>query len=161
GNEQDYTTGLMLHHFMTGSPSSREAAIGLARWVIDMDDGRKTVFRWLASGSTGLASASRTPSYHGPGRGSANSVAPLLAGHRLTGEPTFLAKAEELIRRVIHPADDVPARNLLDAENRWFYTMFLQSLGRYLAYKAERGERDRMYVYARASLLHYARWMAD
>jgi hypothetical protein len=161
GNEQNYTTGLMLHYFLTGSPSSREAALGLARWVIDMDDGHKTVFGWLAGGATGLASSSRTPSYHGPGRGSANSVAALLDGHRLTGDPAFLTKAEELIRRVIHPADDVPARNLLDAENRWFYTMFLQSLGRYLAGKAERGELDRMYAYARSSLLHYARWMAE
>jgi hypothetical protein len=161
GNEQNYTTGLMLHHFLTGSPASREAAIGLARWVIDRDDGSKTVFRWLAGGATGLASASRTPDYHGPGRGSANSIAALLDGHRLTGDPALLAKAEELIRRVIHPADDVPARGLLDAENRWFYTMFLQSLGRYLGYKAERSERDRMYAYARAALLLYARWMAE
>ncbi len=161
GNEQNYTTGLMLFHFLTGSPSAREAALGLARWVIDMDDGGKTVFRWLAGGATGLASTSRTPTYHGPGRGSANSVAALLDGHRLTGDPVFLLKAEELIRRVIHPADNVPARNLLDAENRWFYTMFLQALGRYLTYKAQRDERDRMYAYARASLLHYARWMAD
>ena len=126
-----------------------------------MDDGAKTVFRWLASGDTGLASNSRTFDYHGPGRGAANSIAALIDGHRLSGEAAFLAKAEQLIRRCIHPADNVPARNLLDAENRWFYTMFLQSLGRYLDYKAERGELDRMYAYARASLLHYARWMAD
>src|SRR5258708_37731702 len=39
--------------------------------------------------------------------------------------------------------------------------MFLQSLGRYLDDKAERDQRDQMYAYARASLLHYARWMAD
>jgi YetA-like protein len=160
-NEQCYTTGLMLHHFLTGSPASRESALGLARWVIDMDDGDRTVFRWLARGDTGLASKSRTFDYHGPGRGAANSIAALIDGHRLSGDAAFLAKAEQLIRRCIHPADNVPARNLLDAENRWFYTMFLQSLGRYLDHKAERGELDRMYAYARASLLHYARWMAD
>jgi hypothetical protein len=39
--------------------------------------------------------------------------------------------------------------------------MFLQSLGKYLHYKAERGELDAMYAYGRASLLHYARWMAE
>lgn len=160
-NEQNYATGLMLHHFLTGSPASREAALGLARWVIDMDEGAKSVFRWLASGDTGRASSSRSPSYHGPGRGAANSIAALIDGHRLSGDMAFLAKAEQLIRRCIHPADDVLARTLLDAENRWFYTMFLQSLSRYLDYKAERGEIDSMYAYARASLLHYARWMAD
>jgi hypothetical protein len=160
-NEQNYTTGLMLHYFLTGDPLARETAVGLAQWVIDRDDGSKTPFRWLAGGATGLASSSRTPSYHGPGRGAANSVLALLDGRRLTGEDRFLTKAEELIRRCIHPSDDVPARNLLDAENRWFYTMFLQALGRYLDYKAELGQLDFLYAYARASLLHYAQWMAE
>jgi hypothetical protein len=160
-NEQNYAAGLTLHHFLSGDPASREAALGLARWVIDMDDGSKSRFRWLASGPTGLASKSRSEDYHGPGRGSANSVAVLLEAHRLSGEERFLAKAEALIRRVIHPADNVPGRKLLDAENRWFYVMFLQSLGRYLDYKAELGQLDERYAYGRASLLHYARWMAD
>ena len=85
----------------------------------------------------------------------------LLDGYRLTGERMFLDKAEQIVRRCIHPADDIESRNLLDAENKWFYTMFLQALGRYLDLKAERGQLDRMYAYARASLLSYARWMAD
>ena len=168
GSEQNYATGLMLHYFLTGNRASREAALGLARWVIDMDDGRLTVFRFLASSPTGLASQSGSPLYHGPGRGSANSVAALLDGHRLTGESLFLTKAEELIRRVIHPLDDVSAqvalpqdRTTIDAERHWFYTMFLQSLGKYLDHKAERSQIDFMYAYARASLLHYARWMAE
>ena len=159
-NEQNYATGLMLHHFLTGSTAARDAAIGLGRWVIAMDDGQKTVFRWLAGGFTGLASSSRTPDYHGPGRGAANSIAALLDAHQLSGEAIFLAKAEQLIRRCVHPADDVAARRLLDAENRWFYTMFLQSLGRYLDHKADLGQLDFRYAYAQASLLHYSRWMA-
>ncbi|MBY0456212.1 MAG: glycoside hydrolase family 127 protein [Gemmataceae bacterium] len=159
-NEHNYTTGLMLHYFMTGNEAAREAALGLARWVIDMDDGRKTIFRWLAGGDTGRASQSRDPGYHGPGRGSGNSLSALLDGHRLSGDVAFLNKAEQLIRRCIHPLDDVPKRNLLDVENRWFYTMFLQAIGRYLDHKTERDQLDGMYAYARASLLHYARWMA-
>jgi hypothetical protein len=160
-NEQNYATGLMLHYFLTGDNASKEAAIGLALWVIDMDDGSKTPFRWLARGYTGLASQSRTPDYHGPGRGSANSISVLLDGHRLTGDRKFLVKAEQLIHRCIHPNDDVSARNPLDSENRWFYTMFLQSLGKYLDYKAELGELGEDYAYAVASLLHYVRWMAE
>ncbi|HTU91489.1 MAG TPA: hypothetical protein VMF69_15510 [Gemmataceae bacterium] len=161
GDEQNYATGLLFHYYLTGNPASREAAVGLAQWVIDMDDGRKTIFRWLDKGYSGAASASRTPLYHGPGRGAANSIAALLDGHRLTQEATFLAKADQLIRRCIHPADDIAARDLLDPENRWFYIMFLQSLGRYLDYKVELGQLDYLYAYARASLLHYARWMAE
>jgi hypothetical protein len=161
GNEQNYSSGLMLHYFLTGNRASREAAIGLAQWVLAMDDGRKTIFRWLARGDTGWASQSRSADYHGPGRGSANSIAVLLDSHRLTGDRKFLAKAEQLIRRCIHPQDNVERQNLLDAENRWFYTMFLQSLGKYLHYKEELGELDASYAYARASLLRYVRWMAE
>lgn len=158
--EHNYTTGLMLHYFLTGDRRSRDAAIDLARFVIAMDDGRRTIFRWLARGRTGLATASGSAAYHGPGRAGGNSLNALIDGHRLTGEPEFLLKTEEIIRRCVHPADDIEARQLLDAERKWFYTVFLQSLGKYLDYKAELGALDDMYAYARASLLHYARWMA-
>ena len=157
----NYTTGLMLHHFLTGDPRTRSAAIELANWVIEMDDGRKTIYRWLDRGDHGHATASGSASYHGPGRAAANSVNALLDGHRLTGDPRFLGKAEQLIRRCIHPDDDIPSRNLLDAENKWFYTMFLQSLGKYLDDRAEAGDLGVHYAYARESLLRYAKWMVD
>lgn len=159
-SEHNYNVGLMLHYFMTGERASREAAIGLGRWVIDMDDGRQTVFRWLARGATGLASATGSMDYHGPGRGPANSVLACLVAARLTSAPEYLAKADELIRRCIHPADDISARRLHDVERRWYYTVFLQALGWYLHDKGERRQFDGMYAYARESLLLYARWMA-
>lgn len=159
--EHNYTTGLMLAHFLTGDPRARQTAIDLAQWVIDIDDGTQTVFRFLDRGRTGLASSSGNPLYHGPGRGAGNSINALVDGHRLTGEDRFLAKAEELIRRCIHPADDIARHNLLDAERHWYYTVFLQALGKYLDNKTERGQLDFMYAYARESLLHYARWMAE
>jgi hypothetical protein len=160
-NEHNYTTGLMLHYFLTGDPASRECAVGLARWAITMDDGRKTIFRWLARTATGLASQTSSPEYHGPGRGAGHTLRALLDGDRLTGDAVFLEKADEIIRRVIHPLEDVAARNLLDAERRWSYTAFLQALGAYLDYKAERDQLDATYRYARASLLRYAHWMAS
>jgi len=158
--EHNYATGLMLHYFLTGDPSSRETAIGLGRWVIDMDDGRLTVFRWLARGSTGLASASGSMSYHGPGRGPGNSIVACLAAYRLSGDGALADKVEQLIRRCIHPADDLEQRNLGDTERRWYYVVFLQALGAFLHEKQERGQLDDMFGYARASLLHYATWMA-
>jgi hypothetical protein len=158
--EHNYNVGLMFHYFMTGDRASRDAAVGLARWVLDMDDGSLTAFGWLARGSTGHASATGSATYHGPGRGSANSILACLVAHRLTGEEVYMAKADELVRRCIHPKDDLPALNLLDVERRWFYTVFLQTIGVYLDGKRERGEFDETFSYARASLLHYARWMA-
>jgi hypothetical protein len=160
-NEHNYTSGLMLHYFLTGDRLTRSTALELAEWVLGMEDGSKTPFRWLSLADTGLASKSKTTDYHGPGRGAANSISALLDGHHLTGEARFLAKAQELIRRCIHPEDDLAERHLLDRENRWFYTMFLQVLGKFLWYKAEREELDEAYAYAWASLLHYANWMAD
>jgi hypothetical protein len=159
-NEHNYSTGLMLHYFMTGDRLSRDAVIGLARWVVQMDDGNQTVFRWLARGNTGLASQTASAEYHGPGRGAGHSIHVLLDGHRLTGDRPLLEKAEQLIRRTVHPDDNPDERNLLDREARWSYTAYLQELGRYLDYKAELGELDGMYAYARASLLTYATWMA-
>jgi hypothetical protein len=158
-NEHNYASGLRLHYLLTGDAQTCEAAIGLGRWVIAMDDGATTPFAWVAAGATGLASATCTPDYHGPGRGAGHSIMALLDAHRLSGDRAFLEKAEELIRRCIHPEDDVDARELLDAERRWSYTALLEALAKYLDYKAERDELDEAYAYARVSLLRYARWM--
>jgi PcRGLX-like N-terminal RIFT barrel domain len=160
-NEHNYASGLRLAWLLTGESPFRDAAIDLAEFPIRVDDGSRTVFRWLARGDTGLATSSGNPQYHGPGRGSGNSLNALIDGYQLTGERRYLVKAEQIIQRVVHPRDNIAALNLLDAERKWFYTMFLQALGRYLDFKDEREERDRMYAWARASLLHYAHWMAD
>jgi hypothetical protein len=159
--EHNYATGLVLHYFLTGEPLSRETALGLARWVLAMDDGTKTAFRWLSRTDTGLASATYSPTYQGPGRGAGHSIAALMDGYRLTDGVEFLDKAEEIIRRCIHPNDDIGARQLLDIERRWSYTIFLHALGRYLDDKALGHQWDQMYAYARQSLLAYARWMAE
>lgn len=158
-SEHNYTTGLMLHHFITGSEKSRAAVIQLANWVLDMDDGRKSRFRWIDRRDTGLASVTRSPDYHGPGRGAGNSINALIDAHRLTGEPRYLEKAEALIARCAHPDDAPEAIDPLDAENRWSYTVFLQALGKYLEYRADRGLIDAHFEYARAVLLNYATWM--
>jgi hypothetical protein len=159
--EHNYTTGLMLHYFMTGRVASKHTVLELAEWVLRMDDGRLTPFRWFANAATGLASSTADPLYHGPGRGAGNSINALLDAHRLTLDGRYLDKAEQLIRRAIHPDDNIEARNLLDAEQRWSYTVFLQVLGKYLDYKAVLNASGDAHEYAQASLLRYARWMAD
>ena len=159
-NEQLYTTGLMLHYFLTGNIQSRDAAVNFGQYVIDIDDGTKTIFKWLSRSYTGLASVSRSAEYHGPGRGSGNALNALIDAHRLTGSRRFIEKAEQLVLRVCHPDQNIEELNLLDSENRWFYTMFLQSLGKYLDYKNELKERDVMYLYVRSVLLKFSDWMS-
>lgn len=160
-NEHNYATGLMYHYYMTGDSASKEAVIGLANWVINMDDGSKTRFRWLNTRATGAASMSSSLDYHGPGRGGGYSINTLLDAFLLTDNRIYLDKAEQLIQRCIHPDDNIEKRDLLNLELRWSYTIFLQVLGRYLDLKVERQELDEMFCYARASLLHYAQWMSQ
>jgi hypothetical protein len=158
--DHNYTSGLMQYYFLTGDEAARATVIDLAQYVIDLDDGRRTPFRFLDSSETGAAALSAS-GYYGPGRGPANSLNVLVDGHRLSGDAKYLAKAEALLRRVIHPREDIALRRLDVPEQRWFYTMFLQSLGKYLRRKVELGQIDAAYAYGRASLLHYAEWMAQ
>ena len=157
----NFSAGLLLAHYLTGNPDFREDVLELADWVIAMDDGRKTPLGLIDRGPTGLASFTFDPAYHGPGRGAGNSIAVLLDGWQASGDRKYLEKAEELIRRAVHPDDDVASRDLLNVELRWSYTIFLSSLARYLDDKAEAGELDLMYAYARASLVRYALWMLE
>jgi hypothetical protein len=160
-NEHNYTTGLLHYYYLTGNPQARDAVLGLAGWVLNREDGYKTVLGLVDSEPTGLASATTHPDYHGPGRGCGNSINALLDGWLLTRSRTYLEKAESLIRRSVHPALDVAALDLLDTEVRWSYTVFLSVMARYLGLKAEFSELDGMYAYARASLLAIASWMVD
>ena len=157
--EHNYTTGLLYLHCLTGDPRPRAAVLQLADWVLRMDDGSESLLAAIDPGPTGLASYTRTFDYHGPGRGAGNSVNALLDAHWLVGAPHYLAKAEALIARCIHPRDDPAALGLDDAETRWSYTVFLQALGKYLDRKCELGENDAAFAFARASLTRYAEWM--
>jgi len=158
--DHNYTTGLMLYYFLTGDRLARETVIGCGQYVIDMDDGRKSTLGWVDASDTGQSSLT-FPDFYGPGRAAANSLNALLDAYRLSGQRQFIDKAERLLRRVFHPEEDISRNELDDPERRWFYTMFLQSVGKYLNEKVERGELDASYAYTRASLLHYARWMAE
>jgi hypothetical protein len=157
----NFTTGLLHYYYLTGDPNARAAVLSLADWVVAMDDGRRNILGWADDGPTGMASATFQLEYQGPGRGCGNSINALLDAWLLTGQRDYLAKAELLIRRCIHPDDDVAARDLLNVEARWSYTVFLSALARYLRLKAEAEELDNEYAYARASLVQYAEWMVD
>jgi hypothetical protein len=158
-NEHNYTTGLLHYYWLTGDRGARDAVGALADWVIQMDDGSTRRLGWLDRRPTGRSTSTASFDYQGPGRGAGNSLNALLDAAVLTGAPHYLATAEALIRRCIHPHDNIADRHLEDVEHRWSYTVFLQVLGKYLDYKLETGQLDLMYGYAQASLLHYAAWM--
>ncbi|MEX2174072.1 MAG: hypothetical protein WD872_06900 [Pirellulaceae bacterium] len=160
-NEHNYTSGLLLYFHLTGNEQARDTVVGLADWVLQMDDGRRHLQGLVSEAATGFASKTSEINYHGPGRGAGNSLNALLDGWLASGRKEFLVKAEELVRRTIHPHDDIASLELNKAELRWSYTVFLQSLVRLLAMADECGLNAYLVEYARASLLHYARWMAQ
>ncbi|MDE0866765.1 MAG: hypothetical protein OSA98_23550 [Rubripirellula sp.] len=156
-----YSRGLYLYYCLTGDVAAKEAVVKLGEWMIASEDGRRTKYRFLAGGETGLTTASGSEYYHGPGRGPANCVEVLVTAFEATNERRFLDQAEHIIRRVVHPDQDIAALDLSDSENKWFYLMFLQALGRYLEIKISLDEIDEMYSYAKLTLLRYADWMAE
>ena len=158
--EHNYTTGLLHYHFLTGSQEARESVLSLADWVLQMDDGRNTVFGLLDNGPTGAASATVFEDFHGPGRGAGNSINALLDAWLLTNADRYLNKLEELICRCVHPSQNPDDLHLLDAEGHWSYTVFLNSLGRYLLVKRDAEQLDAMYSYGRDVMKTYGRWMA-
>lgn len=158
--EHNYTTGLLHYYFLTGNPEARDSVLSLAEWVLQMEDGRNTVFGLLDTGPTGIATETVYPDYHGPGRASGNSTNALLDAWLLTGSAHYLVKLEELIRRCVHPSQNPDDLNLLDAEGHWSYTIFFNSLSRYLLAKREAKMFDAMYSYARDVMKTYGRWMA-
>lgn len=160
-NEHNYTSGLLGYFYLTGDPEAAESIFSLADWVIAMDDGSHGVSSLLHEGPTGRASKTVDKSYHKPGRGAGNSINALLDAYCLGNSRFYLAKAEELIQRCIHPQDNIPDLQLDDPEYRWSYLVFLQVLGKYLDLKIELRELDYLFFYARDSLLHYADWMAN
>ncbi|MFN8708245.1 MAG: hypothetical protein ACK50J_16330, partial [Planctomyces sp.] len=157
--EHNYTTGLLYYYFLTGNPESRETVLSLADWVIAMDDGSRTVFGLLDDGPTGNASSTVWEDFHGPGRGPGNSINALLDGWLLTSQDRYLRKAEELIRRCVHPKQNLDVLHLSDAEGHWSYTVFLTSLSRYLITKRDAGQCDADYAFARQVMAYYGRWM--
>ena len=157
----NFTTGLFLYHLLTGNGQARDAVITLADWVLAQDDGSRTVLGLVDDGPTGMASASSDALDHRPGRAAGNSINALLDAWLLTGDARYLAHAESLIQRCVHPAQDIVALNLLNAEKHWSYTVFLVSLDKYLKCKESRGQIDDAYRYGRDSLVHYGRWMLE
>ena len=172
GSEHNFSSGLLLYHYLTGNERARETVVGLADWVVAMDNGRQHVLGLLSDQPTGIATLTNAPGYDGPGRGAANSIMALADGYRATGSEKYLNKADELIRRTIHPRDKIADRQLDNPELRWSYTMHLQAIMRYLeviALPQPLSEREGGFLASRASIvcyikqsvLHYARWMAE
>lgn len=155
-----YSTGWMVAYYLTGDERYRRAAINSAEYVMGLEDGSTTRFRWLSSRPTGFATCSSV-GYYGPGRASSNSIHALLTGYELTRDMKYLDMAVYLMKRCVHPQQDLDSMELLNAELRWFYTMHLQAQCRMIEVLEQVPGQEKNLQYAVASLIHYARWMSE
>ena len=169
----NYATGFLYHYYLTGERASKEAVIDLAEYVENALAIRNTLSSFsldilrkakgaclsLLKGQP-LVDFNKVYSTDGPGRGGANAFSTLMTAYELTGDRKYLLTSERLMCNCVHPDDDLDKMGMLDPENRWMYTIFLQAIAKYLDIKRGKGQCDQMFEYGRQSLLQYARWMA-
>ncbi|MGY0623369.1 MAG: hypothetical protein ACW7DO_13995, partial [Paraglaciecola chathamensis] len=161
GGQHCYTSGLTLYYLLTGNQRAKEAVLTLTNWITYVYEGGNTCFELL------LALKNR----HVPGlknhfngqypldRGTANYINALLDSYVLTTDDTLLRRVEHIIQHTVHPNEDITLRNLENIEETWFYTVFLQSVVRYLDIKRANNELNQEFYYARDCLMHFAHWM--
>lgn len=165
--EHCYTTGLLYHHYLTGSESSRQAVLQLTGWMRAIHEGQGGLLeQLLAIKKQDLPKVKALLRGHSPTchtypftRGTGNYLNALLDAWQLQPEADWLTLAEKVIRQSIHPADDIEKRCLLDVETGWSYLVLLSSLSRYLWLKSRDSQLDESYCYARGAFIHYTRWM--
>jgi PcRGLX-like N-terminal RIFT barrel domain len=168
--EHNYSSGFCYLYWMTGEEPFKECVLRFADYISRGLDGPDTLLEYtrnvikklkvnlkLSAGATPFGSAYGLTS--GPGRGSGNALNTLIDSYLITSDTRYLQKAGWLIRQCVAPDDDIDSRDLLNAELRWMYLIFLQALGRYLEVCVDRQQWDDDFHYARATFVNYAEWM--
>ena len=163
GGQHCYTTGLMLHHYLTGDETSKQAALQLANWITCYYEGSGTITDFLLSikNKNRVGIKNIFTGKYPLDRGTGHYIIALIDSFELTGQQSYLDKASLLIKHTVHPNDDIDKRHLTNIEDCWFYTVFLQAIYRYLITKQNNKQIDVSFYYAQQALLHYAKWMAE
>ncbi|NWO07466.1 MAG: hypothetical protein HLX50_17780 [Alteromonadaceae bacterium] len=167
--EHCYSTGLLYHHYLTGNPRSRQAVLGLARWITALHEGQGGFLeqmlaikkREIPALKKKIRGKSVSTHRYPFNRGTGNYLNTLLDAWILDENESWLQQAEAVIRKTIHPLDAVDHRDLLDVENRWSYLVLLAALFRYLYLKRQVNGYDEQYEYTKASVLRYTHWMLN
>jgi len=161
GGQHCYTTGLKSHYLLTGNEKAKNAVLQLAGWITYSFEGSSSflakLFAIKQSGNHGVKD--HLLEHYPLDRGTGHYVIALLDAFDLTQQQDYLARAFKVILNTFHPNDDISLRNFDNIEATWFYTVFLQSVGRFLLVKERMGQLDKDFYYARDAMLHYADWM--
>ncbi|WP_414828056.1 hypothetical protein [Alteromonas sp. H39] len=163
GGQHCYTSGLLLHYYITGDLKSKDAVLTLTDWVTRFYEGTGTCLELLMSIRNRHVRGLKDPikERYPLDRGTANYVNALLDSFELTEDKSYLVQAEHVIQNTFHPNDDIESLDLQNVEYCWFYTVFLQAVARYLFVKEQLDSCDANFYLARDGLCHYAKWMAQ
>ena len=169
GPQHCYSTGLVYYHYLTGSEEARNTVYALGEWIHNYYAGSGTLLettkKTLQEDSKNFINTckgNRIFRYTYPmDRGTGNYLRTMMDCYELSSDKSYMDQVEAIIKNTAGPSDEIDVRGFDDIEGTWFYTIFLQEVIRYLDIKRELGEFDNTFHYARATLLHYASWMAD
>ena len=171
--DHNYSTGFLYLYWLTGERLYYEAVLDLSSNIDHLIQGPDTLcevcLKSIRTIAQKLRGANRDDprnyqvifQFNGPGRASGNALNTMLDAYLLTSKKQYLDQAEKLIGMCVSPNDDCSKMDLLNAELRWMYTIFLQALGRYLEIKKSMNSFDDQFLSARVVLVNYAEWMAD
>jgi hypothetical protein len=163
GGQHCYTSGLMLHYFLTGEETSKNAVLQLTNWITNVYEGSGTLTDFLLAikNKNRLDVKSVFTGKYPLDRGTGHYIFALIDSFELTGKQSYLDRASLVIKNTVHPEDDIKERSLDNVEECWFYTIFFQAVYRYLLVKQNNDQLDASFQYARASLQHFAIWMCE
>lgn len=167
--EHCYSSGLLYHHYLTGSEKSRQAVLDLAQWMTALHEGQGGFLEQILAlkkrelpALKKMIRGEQVSTHRYPfNRGTGNYLNTLLDAWLIDENGSWLNQIETVIKKTIHPADTIEHRNLLDVENRWSYLVLLASLFRYLYLKRQIDCEDEHYEYVKESLLRYTQWMLN
>jgi hypothetical protein len=148
---------------MTGYQQSRRSVEQLSDWITHYYEGSETIAGILLS----IRNKNRKDlkniftGRYPLDRGTGNYVNALLDLYSLNASQSALDRAGLIIKQTAHPHEDIASKDLDDVENSWFYTIFLQSLIRFLLIKENSAQLDSSFYHVGNILLHYTDWMVE
>ena len=171
GSEHCYTTGLLHHYFLTGHQASKDNVLKLAEWAKYTNEGTFSVLEFVLKflkkdlpKFKRLLKGEYLFKYSFPlNRGTGNYINTLIDAYLLEPDGQKLHHIADVIKQTIGPNDPIQKRGLMDdIELNWHYTVFLQSIARYLSTKEALNQiEDDDYQYALQSFTHYAKWVVE
>ena len=163
GGQHCYTTGLAFQYLMTGDETSKQAVIELCEWISNVYEGSGGFLEYLLAiknSDTRIDLKNVKTNKYPLDRGTGNYITALLDSFEVSGKQSYLDRASKVIKQTVCLNEDLSNRNLDNVEETWFYTVFLQSVCRYIWAKSSNKQFDESFQYAKQLVIKFADWMA-